>query len=144
MIPKAETVIHHVLSTNAPVTALIGGTGTAARVYPLAMPAKTVMPAVIYRRIASNRIQGVYSDPGVARVTIQVTAYAETMPALADLAEKIRVALERYGSAVTGTTIDGVLVYDITIGSEASTYEPELGDRDLFAWAIDFTVTHAE
>lgn len=137
---KAESVIYERLSTHSGVTAYVGA-GPAARVHPTVLPQGVQLPAIVYRRISSRRVQGVHSDPGYAYVTLQITCYAETFATVAALAEQVRVALERYGSAVTGTSIAGVTVYDIEFGSEASTYEPELG---IEAYSLDVTVLHAE
>ncbi len=133
---KAEKVIKTVLAAHAGVAGLV-----VARIYPVVMPQEPTYPNIVYRRVASERIQGVHSDPGVARVRLQVTAWAATYDECHALAEQVRLALERYGSAITGTTIAGVTVYDVFMGTEADAYEPEL---DKFAHATDFTVVHAE
>ncbi|MCR4300181.1 MAG: DUF3168 domain-containing protein [Sulfuricaulis sp.] len=133
---KAEAVIHNRLTTFAGVTALI-----LQRTYPVALPQDSIYPCIVYRRVESNRVRGVYQDPGYAYSKIQVTAFAKTFDDLKDLAEQVRLALERFGSALTGTTIAGVLVYDIVMGSEADSYEPAL---DVYAHSIDFEVLHAE
>lgn len=135
---KAEKVVHSVLSAHAGVVAIVG---TPARIYPVVMPQEPTYPCITYRRVASERLQGVQSDPGMARVRLQVTSWASKYEDLKTLAEQVRLALERHGSAVTGTTIAGTTVYDIFMGSEADAYEPEL---DVFAHATDFTVVHAE
>jgi hypothetical protein len=136
---KAEAVIFDRLSTFAGVTALIGT--DPARVWPVALPQDPVYPCLSYRRIESRRVQGVYIDPGYAYVTVQVNGFAKTFEELKALMEQVRLALERFGSALTGTTIAGVLVYDIVMGSEADSYEPAL---DVYAHAVDFEVLHAE
>jgi hypothetical protein len=133
---KAETVIHYRLTTHAGVVDLVND-----RVYPVALPQDPVYPCVNFRRVESRRVQGVYTDPGYAFATIQITCLAKKFSELTALVEQIRVALERHGSALTGTTIAGVLVYDITLGTEVSSYEPAL---DAYAHAIDFEVLHAE
>lgn len=137
---KAGKVIKYRLSTFAGVTAIVG-TSPNDRVYPVVLPEKPTYPAITYRQIDSTRLQGPHSDPGVATVRVQVTAFAESFDAAKALAEQIRLALERYGTAITGTDIAGVTVYDITIGSDADSYIPEL---DLFAISTDFSVTHQE
>lgn len=133
---KAEKVIHNRLSTHAGVSALVS-----TRVYPLVLPQEPTYPAITYAKVSSQRIEAVHSDPGMAIIRIQVTCWALTFDSVKSLAEQVRLALERYGTAVTGTTIAGVTVYDIRMGSEADAYEPTL---DAFASSIDFTVTHAE
>ena len=137
---KAGKVIKYRLSTTAGVTAIVGAS-PADRIYPVVLPEKPVYPAITYRQVDSTRLQGPHSDPGVATVRVQVTAFAESFDAAKALAEQIRLSLERYGTAVTGTPINGVTVYDITVGSEADAYIAEL---DLFAISTDYTVTHQE
>lgn len=137
---KAGSVIKHRLANFAGVTALVG-VAPNDRIYPVVLPEKPSYPAIAYKQISARRLQSVHDDPGVAIVTVQVTAFAASYDVARALTEQIRLALERYGTAITGTPINGVTVYDITIGSDADEYVPEL---DIFAIATDFTVTHQE
>lgn len=137
---KAEKVIKYRLSTFAGVTAYVGA-ATADRVYPSALPQKPTYPAIVYKRINSRRLEGAHSSPGVCYATLQVVCLARTADEVLALTEQVRLALERYGSAVTGTVIDGVTVYDITIGSDASDYDDTL---DVHITSTDFTVVHQE
>lgn len=137
---KAGNVIKYVLANTAGVTALVGASPND-RIYPVVLPEKPSYPAITYKQISGRRLQGVHDDPGVAIVTVQVTAFSGSFDEAKALAEQIRLALERHGTAVTGTPINGVTVYDITMGSDADDYVPEL---DIFAIATDFTVTHEE
>lgn len=133
---SAEKVIRDRLNSHAGVNALVAG-----RIYPLLLPQEPTYPAITYRRVASSRIQSVHSDPGMARVQIQVTCWALSYDSVRSVTEQVRLALERYGTAVTGTTLSGLTVYDIYMGSEADSYEPEI---DAFASSVDYTVIHAE
>lgn len=136
---KAEKVIKYRLGTFAGVTALIGD-----RVYPGALPQDGVLPAIVFKRIASRRLRGAHSDPGIAYVTLQVISVgAKEAPAddVLALAEQVRLALERYGRDLNGTPVDGVLVYDVQIGSESADYDPEL---DAHVITTEFTVNHHE
>ena len=138
---KAEAVIHYRLTTHAGVVNLIQG-----RVHAGVLPQAPVYPCLVYRRVESRRVQGVYTDPGYAFVRVQITCLAKTYEEIKDVAEQVRLALERYGSALTGTAIPtaeagNVTVYDITLGTEADAYEPVL---DVFSHAVDFEVLHAE
>lgn len=137
---KAGAVIKYRLATHAGVTAIVGASPND-RIYPVVLPEKPTYPAITYKQISGRRLQGTHDDPGVAIVTLQLTAFAQSFDAAKALTEQIRLALERYGTAVTGTVIDGITVYDITIGSDADDYVPEL---DIFAVATDFTVTFQE
>lgn len=136
---KAEKVIKYRLGTFSGVTALIGD-----RVYPGALPQDAVLPAIVFKRISSRRLRGAHSDPGIAYVTLQVISVgAKESPAddVLALAEQVRLALERYGRDLNGTPVDGVLVYDVQIGSESSDYDPEL---DAHVITTEFTVNHHE
>lgn len=133
---KAEKVIRDRLNTHAGTIALV-----ASRIYPVVLPQTPTYPAVTFSVVSSQRTEGVYSDPGMARVRFQITCWALTYDGVKSLAEQVRLALQRYGTSVSGTTIAGVTVYDIHMGSEADAYEPTL---DAFAASIDFTVVHAE
>lgn len=133
---KAEKVIRSRLSTHAGVTAL-----ASTRIYPVVLPQEPTYPAITFSVVSSQRTEGVYSNPGMATVRFQITCWALTYDSVKSLAEQVRLALERYGTSVSGTTIAGVTVYDIHMGSSADAYEPTL---DAFASSIDFTVVHAE
>lgn len=137
---KAEQVIKYRLANFAGVTALVG-TGSDNRVYPNALPQKPTYPAIVFKRIGSRRLQGHHSDPGVCYATLQVICLADSADGVLALTEQVRLALERYGYAVAGTLIDGVLVYDITLGSDASDYDGEL---DKHITSTDYTVVHEE
>lgn len=133
---KAEKVVRERLSTHAGTTALV-----ASRIYPVVLPQEPTYPAITFSRVSSQRIEGVHTNPGMATVRIQITCWASTFDSAKSVAEQVRLALERYGTSVSGTTIAGVTVYDIHMGSEADAYEPTL---DAFASSVDFTVVHAE
>lgn len=133
---KAEKVIRYRLNNYAGVTALV-----ASRIYPVVLPQEPTYPAITFSLVSSQRIEGTWTNPGMARARFQITCWASTFDSVSGLAEQVRLALERYGTAVAGTTIAGVTVYDIHMGSEAHAYEPTL---DAFAQSIDFTVVHAE
>lgn len=137
---KAEKVIKYRLSHFTGITDLVGVSPND-RIYPVAMPQDVVYPCIYYKRITSRRLQGTHDDPGYCYATIQVVCLAKTADELLTLNEQVRLALERYGSDINGTLIDGVLVYDITIGSEATDYE---GALEAFYTTTDFTVMHKE
>jgi len=137
---KAEKVIKYRLSNYAGVTALVG-TGSSNRVYPNALPQDPTYPAIVFKRIASRRLQGAHQDPGVCYATMQVICLARSADDALALTEQVRLALERYGWAISGGLIDGVTVYDITLGSDASDYDGEL---DVHITSTDYTVVHQE
>lgn len=140
---KAEKVIKYRLANFAGVTALVGS-GSSNRVYPGALPQDATLPAIVYKRLSSRRLQGAHSNPGIVYATIQVICVGGKDAAADDvlaLNEQVRLALERYGWSIAGGLIDGVTVYDITIGSEAMDYDTEL---DAHVTSTDYTVVHQE
>jgi hypothetical protein len=137
---KAETVIKTRLSSFAGVTALVG-VAPNDRVYPSVIPQDPTFPLIMFKRSSSRRLTGAHTDPGICYATVQVVCLAKTADDVLALAEQVRLALERFGYAITGTLIGSVLVYDITVGSDAVDYDGEL---DIHIATADYTVLHAE
>ena len=139
---KAEKVIKYLLRTHAGVAAKVGGSDVATnRVYPDALPQAPQYPAIVYKRISSRRLKGAHSDPGIAYVTLQVIVLAKTETERFELMEQVRLALQRRGNVIGGLLVDGVLLYDIQIGSDATDWDGELG---VHLASADFTVNHKE
>lgn len=137
---KAEQVIKYRLKTFAGVAALVGAAPDD-RIYPIALPQEPTYPCIYYKRTGSRRLQGTHDDPGVCYATIQIVCLDKTADGALALNEQVRLALERYGSDINGTLIDGVLVYDITLGSDVSDYD---GGLDVYYISTDYTVNHKE
>lgn len=136
---KAEQVVNYLLANTAGVTALIDT--TTPRVHYIVGPQDPTYPYITLRTISSERVEGVYTNPGYAKARIQVTCFALTAQGAMALAEQVRLALERNGSGPNGTPINSVTVYDIKIGSEVQQWVPEI---EAFAHATDYIVLHAE
>lgn len=88
---SAETAVYTRLTTHAGTAALIG-----TRCYPLRLPQKPVLPAVVYQRISSSGRAGT-SDRRVVRY--QFSCWASTYAGVKALAEQVRDALEYYADA---------------------------------------------
>lgn len=136
---KAEIVIKTRLGAFTGVTALV-----ADRVYPGALPQDAVLPAIVFKRIASRDLKGAHSNPGISYVTVQVLCVgAKDAPhdEVLTLAEQVRQALDRYGNVYGGLLVGGVLLYDIQRGSSAAEYDEAL---DAHVISTDYTVNHKE
>lgn len=133
---KAEKVIKARLDSVTAVTDIVG-----TRIRGGILKQNETMPAVVYSRTGSRRTRGVSSDPGMATVTLRLTCVAQEYDDVKALAEAVRVALQRYGSAEAGADIGGVTVYDILFVEDADEYDNELG---LHLVPMIFEVIHAE
>lgn len=139
---KAWLAVSYRLANTAGVYNLIGGQGNSARVYPMRLPDDSpTLPALVFRQKSSKRTEGVFTDPGHVHVGIELACYAKNYSDAKNLAEQVRLALERYGSWPSGLAVNGVTVFDILLDDDADEF-----DAALLAYKVtmDFTVIHAE
>lgn len=137
----AGDVIKLRLQQTAAVTAIVGASPND-RIHKFWVPQKPVYPAIAYKLLATDRLVGTYSDPGYCKATVQVISLAKTADAADALAEQVRLALERFGSAQpAGIPFAGATLYDIVMGSSADGYSPE---AESFFVSQDWTVHHLE
>lgn len=141
---KAWSAVWYRLANMSGVYSLIGGQGNVARIYPLRMPDAPTdanFPAVVFKQLHSQRVQGVYVDPGHAHVAVELSCYAKDYTSAKGLAEQVRLALERYGSWPSGLQVNGVTVYDMLLDNDADDF-----DATLLAYKVtmELTVIHAE
>jgi len=138
---EAERVIKYRLGSYAGVTALVGS-GSASRIYPSVAEQLVVRPFIVYSRVGARYPQGVHSASGLCYATVLVTCIADTADGALELGRQVRAALNRYGWAIAGALIDGVLVYDITVGEgETTGYDDEL---QLHVHSCPYIVFHQE
>lgn len=72
------------------------------RIYPVKLPQKVTLPAVAYRRAATAREVLDGADPGIARVKFEVCACAGTWLEARQVAQQVRLALERWWDDANG------------------------------------------
>ena len=98
----AEADIYAALNTGVPALG--------SRIYPLKLPQNVAYPAVVYQRISAPRLSAFGRDVTAVQATIQVDVYGDEgkgYEAFADVADDVRVALQRYrGGAILDTYID--------------------------------------
>jgi len=108
--------IYTVLSTNAPVVALVGS-----KIYPLVIPEGTTLPCIVYERSFSNPISkdGLATSDSTVNITILATDYKKTI----SIAEAVNTALTGYKDThikrlalVNGaeTYLEGAFVQNLT------------------------------
>ena len=137
----AGDVLKTRLGAVAGVTTLVG-TPPNDRIYKWWTPENPTYPCIVYKLAATERLKGVYSDPGYNKATVQVIALDKTADGADALAEQVRLALERFGSSQpAGIPYAGATLYDIVVGSQAEGYAFE---AECFYVTTDYTVEHLE
>lgn len=125
----------------AGVTNLVGAPPND-RIHKFWVPEEPAYPCIAYKQVASRRLQGTYSDPGYAMITLQIISLDKTQDGAHALDEAVRLALERFGSSQpAGIPFAGATLYDIKLGSGADGYAPEVEAHFV---TRDYTVHHLE
>lgn len=75
------------------------------RVFPLLAPTSSALPFVTYQRTGVSREQTLSGPMGVATVSIQFAAYAETYLQSRRIADAVRAALDSFGGTAFGTIV---------------------------------------
>ena len=130
-----EAALFTILSTNAGVGALVGGTGTAARVWPLILPQQPTLPAVSFTRISTTGRQPHHS--GHVRVVeprFQFSCFASTPLAAKQLAAAVIAALTDFSGDVGDEQI-----LSTEFANEADDFDTGIG---AFMVPVDFFIKH--
>lgn len=107
------------------------------RVYPLVLPQKPTLPAMVYQRIGGGDDE--LTSSGVADLVegrFQLDAYAKSYPEAKTTANAIRAALSGYHGSVLGVRIDAARRDATTDG-----FEPE---TKLFRVSADYIIFFEE
>lgn len=136
---RAEAVIDALLVADAGVTALLGGTFPATRIYPSRIPQNTAMPAVAYQLVSGYELTPINAPAGqqLMRSRVQVTAMAKNYPEVKAVIEAARIACLYKSGLIAGVRVLAVL---------RDSMGPDLRDDELalYIQSIDFIVTHYE
>ena len=128
--------IYNILGSDAQVEALVG-----TRIFPMVARVETVFPFVIYDvtgETPTDYKQGVSS---LDTTSVMVSCYSETYAQAADLAEKVRTALDRKSG-----TFNGVIVQSIKYDGYNDFFDVDSFDnsvtngKGVFRKALDFDV----
>ena len=125
-----EAVLYTRLSTFAGLTALV-----ATRVYPLAAPQNVTAPYLTYRRVSAIRESAMGADANNVTARFQIDVWASSFASARNVAEQVRLAMQRWTNA-TGTTVD-----DTFIENQIDLYDPEI---DTFHIAVDIRTHYRE
>lgn len=121
------------------VTRLLAHAGTAAlivdRVHPNFISQNSPMPAVSYARISALRTLAMGVNPGLVSARFQFDAWAKDYTGVRDLAEQLRLALERFNS------LGPPVIQDIFFENEVDLYEDQTKTHHV---ALDFRVIYQE
>ncbi len=105
-----EETIFSRLSTFAGITALVGAPPNC-RVYPHDLaPENATFPYVTYTLISAPREIAMGSDPGLVRSRWQFDAWDLDPDGARNLAEQLRLALERWRGVGSGTTVQDTFI----------------------------------
>jgi hypothetical protein len=105
-----EAVCRSALVADAAVAALVG-----TRVYPVIAPATADLPFVTFRRSGIQREHTLSGPMGMPVVQMTVDMYATTYEGVRELADRVRLSLDGYGTA----TAESVVVNNVSLDNEA-------------------------
>ena len=95
------------------------------KVYPLVMPEKSTLPAIVYTRIANNAQNVLEGGATIDQIRFQVDTYASTFFAARLLAAQVRSAMETAG-------------FKATLQTEQDFFEVEVNyyriSQDYYVW----------
>ena len=109
MLKSPEAVCRSVLVANAAVAAIVG-----TRIYPVIAPATADIPFITWRRSGVQRQHTLSGPLGMPTVILSVDLYAGTYEAVRDLADKVRLVLDGYGTAET----ESIVIENVSLDNE--------------------------
>lgn len=108
-LKSPEQVCRSAMVADAAVAALVG-----TRVYPVIAPATADIPFITWRRSGVQRQHTLAGPMGMPTVLLTVDIFAGTYEAVRDLADKVRLVLDGYGTAEA----DSVVVKNVALENE--------------------------
>ena len=126
-----ETALRTYTLADAAVAALAG-----TRMYSRSLPQTPTLPAIVYQRIDTRRLHDMDGPDGLPRPRIQLTCWATTPAAAAELAAATRERLDGFRGAWG----------DVQIGSCLCVGERDLDDPAVgrVGVALDYMIQHRE
>ena len=111
-----EQGLYSMLAGNSPQT--LAGT----RIYPR-LPEGVSYPAILYTRLATDRVQAIDGNVGVTEAVVSIDCVAESYSDVKSLADEVRVILHGYRGAWSTLTCRNCV-----LENETDSYEQD-GDR---------------
>lgn len=90
------------------------------RLYPLLLPQKCQLPAVVYSLISLEKTPALQKDTDLIKQTLQFSCHSKSYAEAISIAEILRKVLQDYSGNMNGLFIGAVLV-----ASETASYEPK-------------------
>ena len=124
------------LLADASVSAAVGGS----RIYPVKLPQGITAASLVYNEISGQGDHHNRGPSGLARVRMQIAAWAQTVDAAVSLALAVKWRIDGYRGPM-GAGAGEVMVQGVFIDSWRDTDDPEANLRGRVA---DYFITFAE
>jgi predicted PurR-regulated permease PerM len=128
-----EALVAYLISYNG-LSALV-----ASRVYPLTVPQSSILPALAYQTISTDRLHAFQQDTGLASKMIQISSWAESLKDAKSVAAQVRAALQNYSGVMGGT--GGVKIDAVLIENELDDYNEQ---SDSYAVIQEYEIWYQE
>lgn len=110
MAADLSDAIRYHMETDATFAALVGGTGDAARVYPVQLPQRVTYPAATYQLISQARTYAGGGNAGLSPARVQFGVVSPTFATVVTVAEGLRTLWEFYHGTVAATAGNVVIL----------------------------------
>lgn len=142
---RVEEAVYELLSSDAAVTAMIGGRITAG-----VLPQSVIYPAIAYRIAGEESFAGLDASHGLRRSEVRVFCCAKSKyGTAAELAEVVRLALTDYRGTVDdgASPLNTLTIQNIFAEGGIDAYDDRTGTwqmiRDFSVWSHEEIPTHA-
>lgn len=127
-----ESDLYTHLINDSGVSGIVGD-----RVYPLRLPQGFTLPAISYQRISGDRAKDLQGSTGHTSPRIQIDCWTKKYSDLKNLAEKVRLSLDRF----TGNLGGGQYVQHVSLEGETENFED---DTEIQRISLDFYISFNE
>lgn len=131
-----ESSLRTYLLTKSGITNLVS-----TRIYPLARPQNSALPAIVYQRITGGHEHMIAGAAGNANPVIQIDCLAASYSAAKSVAEQVRQALQGYSGAMGSDT-----VHACVFRNEIDLFEPpdDGSDVGVYRTVLDYAIRYVE
>lgn len=127
-----DDALYTYLSTYAGLKAIVGF-----RIYPMSLPDKVQLPAVVFSKTGEETVHAFGNDPGLKNLTYEVISMASTYYDAVDLSAQVLLALKDYTGTMGGS--GGVVVQRVFFEGEEPNYAAE---NDIHYVTQNFIIWH--
>lgn len=122
--------LYSYLSSHSGLSSLVS-----TRIYPLALPQGTVLPAITYQRVTSERYHALQQDSSLTNHTFQFSIFGTKYSDVESVSEQLRSALQNYSGTMGG--VAGINVQAVLIGNEIDGYDDKTKEHYKY---IDYEI----